>query len=138
VVGIADRAGRLLAYEHYRRINFKEIVLARLRVALGELGEADMARVLEPERAGSGGPGAEARRHLALARALWKRQNGPKALEALEKSLAAGPSAAAWALKGQILAAGGDCRAALPAFQTALKIDPAEAVALQGTSGCRP
>jgi tetratricopeptide (TPR) repeat protein len=138
VVGIADRALRLVAYEHYRRINFREIVLARLRVALGELAEADMARVLEPEKATNGSPEAEARRYLNLARALWKRRNAEKALEATRRSLAAAPVAAAWALQGEILAAGGDCRAARAAFDAALKIDPADAVARQGRQGCPP
>lgn len=138
VVGIADRSLRLVAYEHFRKINFREIVLARLRVALGELREADMARVLEPERATTGSPEAEARRHLNLARALWKRGNGPKALESVRRSLAAAPSAAAWALQGEILAAGRDCAGARAAFQAALKIDPADAVSRQGLQGCPP
>jgi len=137
VLGIADGSFRLAAYEHFRQINFREIVLARLRVALGDLKEVDMARVLEPEKATSGGPEAEARRHLNLARALWKRKN-PKALESARRSVEAAPSAAAWALQGEILAAGGDCKAALAAFQAALKIDPADAVARQGRQGCPP
>jgi tetratricopeptide (TPR) repeat protein len=137
VVGIADRSLRLVAYEHFRKINFGEIVLARLRVVLGELKEADMARVLEPEKATTGSPEAEARRFVNLARALWKRKNAPKALEATRRSLEAAPSAAAYALQGEILAAGGDCRGALPSFEAALKIAPADAVALQGRLGCQ-
>jgi len=137
VVGIADRAGRLVAYEHFRQINFKEIVLARLRVQLGELQESAMAAVLEPPKATSGSPEAEARRFVNLAKALWKRKNAAQATSALDKSLAAAPSAAAWALKGEILAAGGDCQAALRAFEAALKIDPADSVALQGRQACQ-
>jgi tetratricopeptide (TPR) repeat protein len=138
VVGVADRALKLVAYEHFRQINFREIVLARLRIALGELKEADMARVLEPEKATSGGPDAEARRYLNLARALWRRKNAPKALEAARRSLEAAPSAGAWSLQGEILAAGADCQGALAAFEAALKIDPADAVARQGRQGCLP
>jgi len=137
VVGIADRSLRLAAYEHFRQINFREIVLARLRVVLGELTEADMAKVLEPEKATTGSPEAEARRYVNLARALWKRQNGPKALEALRRSVEAAPSSAAWSLQGEIQAAGGDCQAALASFEAALKIAPTDAVALQGRQGCR-
>ena len=138
VVGISDRSLRLVAYEHFRQINFREIVLGRLRVVLGELKEADMARVLEPEKATTGSPEAEARRYVNLGRALWKRKNGPKALEAVRRSLEAAPSAAAWDLQGEILAAGGDCKGALAAFEAALKIDPADAVARQGRQGCLP
>lgn len=137
VVGIADQGLRLAAYEHFRKINFREIVLARLRVLLGELEEADMARVLEPEKATSGSPGAEARRFVNLAKALWKRKNAQKALEATRRSLEAAPSADAYALQGEILAAGGDCKAALPSFEAALKIAPSDAVALQGRLGCQ-
>jgi hypothetical protein len=136
VVGIADRSLRLVAYEHYRRINFREIVLARLRVALGELAEADMAKVLEPEKATTGTPQAEARRHYNLARKLWARKNAEKALESVKRSLAVVTTGPALALQGEITAAGGDCAAATPLFEQALKIDPAESVAIQGLKGC--
>ncbi len=137
VVGIADRGARLVAYEYFREINFQEIVLARLRVQLGELGEADMARVLEPPKATSGSPEADARRFVNLARALWRRRNAPKALEALGRSLAVAPSAPAYALQGEILAAGGDCPSALRAFEAALRLDPADAGARAGRQGCQ-
>jgi tetratricopeptide (TPR) repeat protein len=137
VVGIADQRLRLAAYEHFRQINFKEIVLARLKVMLGDLKEADMARVLEPAKATTGGPEAEARRFVNLARALWKRKNADKALEYLQRSLEAAPSAAAWSLRGEILAGGGDCPGAQRAFAVALKLDPADAAALQGRQGCQ-
>ena len=42
----------------------------------------------------------------------------------------------AWARQGQILAAGGDCRAARPPFEQVLKIDPTEPVAIEGLKGC--
>jgi tetratricopeptide (TPR) repeat protein len=137
VVGIADQGLRLAAYEHFRQINFKEIVLARLKVLLGELQEAGMAAVLEPAISTTGSPQAEAQRFVNLAKALWKRKNAAQALSALGKSLAAAPSAAAYALQGEILAAGGDCKAALRSFEAALKIAPADAVAQQGRRGCQ-
>jgi tetratricopeptide (TPR) repeat protein len=136
VVGVADRALKLASYEHFRQINFREIVLARLRVLLGELEAADMARVLEPEKATTGSAEAVARRDLNLARALWKRGNGEKALEYARKSLAAAATAGANDLAGQVLAAQGKCAEALPLFDAALKIDPADAVAQQGRKGC--
>ena len=136
VVGIADARLRLVAYEHFRQINFSEILLGRLRVVLGELKEADMAAVLEPAKATGGTPEDEARRQLHLARLLWKKGNGAKALEWARKSLAIAPSAGAYALQGEVLAAQGQCPAALPLFEAALKIDPAEPVARQGRQGC--
>jgi tetratricopeptide (TPR) repeat protein len=136
VVGLADREQRLVAYEHYRRINFGEIVRGRIRVMLGDATAAEMAKVLAPEKATSGSPEAEARRHLNLARMLWTRKNAGKALESVQRSLAVLPSAPGWALQGEIIAAGGDCRAATPLFERALKIDPNLTVAIQGLRGC--
>lgn len=136
VVGLADRQQKLAAYEHFRKINFGEIVRGRIRVMLGEATEADMAKVLEPEKATTGSPQAEARRHYNLARKLWARKNAEKALESVKRSLAVVTTAPALALQGEITAAGGDCAAAAPLFEQALKIDPAESVAIQGLKGC--
>ena len=136
VVGLCDRQQRLAAYEPFRQVNFAEIIRGRIKVMLGEASEAEMARVLEPEKATNGSTAAEARRHFNLARKLWTRKNAVKALEAVQRSLAIEPTAPAWALQGQILAAGGDCRTARPLFEQALKIDPAEPVAIEGLKGC--
>lgn len=136
VVGLCDRQQRLAAYEPFRQVNFAEILRGRIRVMLGEATEAEMARVLEPEKATTGSPAAEARRYFNLARVLWSRKNPAKALEAVTRSLAIAPTAPAWALQGQILAAGGDCPAARPLFEKALKIDPTEPVAIEGLKGC--
>lgn len=136
VVGLADRNRKLVAYEHFRQINYTEIIRGRIQVMLGEATEADMARVLEPEKATTGSPQADARRHFNLARKLWARKNAEKALEAVRRSLAIAPTAPAWALQGEIIAAGGDCKAARPLFEQALKIDPTEPVAILGLKGC--
>jgi hypothetical protein len=136
VVGLADKHQRLAAYEHFRQINFGEIVRGRIRVMLGEATAAEMARVLEPEKATTGSPEAEARRYFNLARMLWTRKNAAKALEAVTHSLAIVSTAPALALQGEITATGGDCPAATPLFERALKIDPTEPVALKGLKGC--
>lgn len=136
VVGICDRSFRLAAYEHFRQINFHALVEARIGVVLGERTEADVARVLEPERAATGSVAAVARRDLNLARALWKRGNAAKALEYAGRSLAVEPSAGAHGLAGAIHAAGGRCTEALHHFEAALKIDPTDAVSIDGRKGC--
>ncbi len=136
VVGLADRHFRLTAYEHFRQINYAEILRGRIRVGLGDATEAEMVRVLEPEKATTGSPQAEARRYFNLARVLWQKRNAAKALEAVQRSNAIVPTAPALALQGQLLAAGGDCPGARPLFDRALKIDPAETVAIQGLKAC--
>lgn len=136
VVGLADKSQKLVAYEHFRQINYREIIRGRIQVMLGESTEADMAKVLEPDKATTGSPQAEARRHFNLARMLWKRKNAEKALLSVRRSLAIVRTAPAYALQGEITAAGGDCKAARPLFEQALKIDPTEPVAIQGLKGC--
>jgi tetratricopeptide (TPR) repeat protein len=136
VVGLADKHQKLAAYEHFRQINFGEILRGRIRVMLGEATADEMARVLEPEKSTTGSPEAEARRYFNLARMLWTRKNAAKALEAVTRSLAIVPTAPAWALQGELTAAAGDCTAATPLFERALKIDPTEPVAIKGLKGC--
>jgi tetratricopeptide (TPR) repeat protein len=136
VVGLADKNLRLVAYEHFREINYTEIIRGRIRVTLGEATGADMARVLEPDKATEVTPQGLARRHFNLARKLWDRKNAAKALEALGRSLAVLPTAPAYALQGEITAAGGDCHAARLLFEQALTIDPTEPVAIRGLKGC--
>jgi tetratricopeptide (TPR) repeat protein len=136
VVGLADQDRRLVAYEHFRQINFADIIRGRIQVALGEATAAEMARVLEPERATTGGPQAEARRHFNLARVLWKKKHAGQALESVQASLAVMPTAPALALRGEITAAGGDCAAARPFFEQALELEPAQPAAVQGLKGC--
>jgi tetratricopeptide (TPR) repeat protein len=136
VVGLADRTGRLRAYEPYRQINFREIVLGRLRWLLGDLTEAELSRILEPPKATSGSPQAEAGRRLALARQLFRRGNAEKALEWARRSLAVAPSAGAYALAGEVLASQGQCAQALPLLEAALKLNPAEPRAGQVRATC--
>jgi tetratricopeptide (TPR) repeat protein len=138
VVGLADRNLKLFAYEHFRQINFREILLARLKLILGEIDQAAMDRAIDPPKGTLPGddPRDVARRHVNLARQLWKRGNADKALEFCRRSLEVAPLADAWVLQGEVLAAQGKCPQALPAFEAALKIEPAHAVALQGRKGC--
>ena len=54
----------------------------------------------------------------------------------MEVSLQRSPSAAAYALRGQILAAQGKCPDALLAFQQALKLDANNLQAVEGSKSC--
>jgi tetratricopeptide (TPR) repeat protein len=136
VVVIVDGKRTLAAFEPFRQINYCERVKVRIRFLLGEVGEAEIARVDEPERATTRTDEGVAKRHLNFARMLHRIKQEEKALEEVEKGLAVASTAAALALKGEILAAMGRCPDALLAFDAALKIEPANSVALDGRKGC--
>jgi tetratricopeptide (TPR) repeat protein len=137
VIGMVDQKGKLAAFEPFRQINYCERVKIRVRWLLGEVSEAEIAKVDEPEK--SPLPHSDegvAKRHLNFARMLHKIGQDDKALEEIEKGLAVAPSAALHAMQGEILASKGKCPEAVRAFDAALKIEPANAVATEGRKGC--
>lgn len=136
VILIADGKGVLSAFEPFRQINYCERVKVRIRFALGEVTEAEIAKVDQPERATTRTEEGVARRHLNFARTLLRIQQREKALEEVQKSLAILPGADAYAMQGEILASLGKCPEAVRAFDAALKIDPDHAVAKEGKKGC--
>ncbi len=138
VIGIVDAQRRLTAFEPFRQINYCDRVKVRIRLALGEATEADVARVDEPERTVTHTDAGVARRHLNFARQLFRIQQHEKALDEVKKSLAFAPSADGYALQGEVLAALRRCPDALRAFDAALRLDPANAVARDGSKRCRP
>lgn len=137
VIGIVDQKGKLFAFEPFRQINYCDRVKVRIRYLLGEVPETEIAKVDEPAR--SPLPHSDegvAKRHLNFARMLHKIGQNDKALEEVQKGVAVLPSAAAFALQGEILAALGRCPDAARAFDAALKIEPANAVAIEGKKRC--
>jgi tetratricopeptide (TPR) repeat protein len=139
VIAVVGKDRRLAAWEPYRRLNHCERVAARLRFLLGEISQAELDRVLSPPQATM--PGAEAsavaRRDVNLGRRQLQQGIAEKALESARKALARDRGlAAAHALLGQALAALGRCPEALPSFAEALRLDPAEAAALEGQRAC--
>lgn len=138
VVGIVDAKRTLAAFEPFRQLNYCERIKVRIRYALGEVGADEIAKIDEPERATTRTEAGVAKRHLNFARMLHRMQQEEKALDEVRKSLAAGPTADAFALEGEILTALGKCPDALRAFDAALKIDPGHAVAKDGKKGCAP
>jgi tetratricopeptide (TPR) repeat protein len=137
VIGIVDKRGKLAYFEPFRQINYCDRIRVRIRALLGEATEADVAKVDNPEATPL--PHSDegiARRHMNFARRLHDIKQDEQALTELKKALALAPSAAAWALRGEILAGQKRCPDALQAFDEALKIEPANAVALSGKKGC--
>lgn len=135
-IGVFDGRRRLLAYEPFREINYCDRIRARIRIALGELKEADFAKVENPERSVTRTEEGVARRHVNFARGLLRIQKYEKALAELDKAMEAFPSGAAWAVRGQVLAAMGRCPDALRAFDAAQKLEPANPDALAGRKAC--
>ncbi len=139
VVGIADERGRLVAYQPFEKINQAEVLRARIRRVLGEIGDAELARALEPARAAM--PGEErrqvARRDLNLGRMFLDRRAWQKALDAARKAQERDPSfAGARTLAGQALAGMGRCAEAVAEFDAALALDPGDGAAAEGRKGC--
>ncbi len=138
VVGIADGNRRLVAYQPFAKINYAEVIRARVRHLLKKIDDRELAQALHPPAATQGGNTAAAQRRLALAEKLLQSKNYDKALESVKASIEKDPTlAAAHALQGDILAAKGNCLEALQAFDQALRLDPADARALEGNKACQ-
>jgi peroxiredoxin len=136
-VAVLDRQRRLVQFQPFTKLNFCEAVMARIRNVLGELDEAGLARALDPPPAAPAAGTSAARRDLKLAEMLLKSGNLAKALEVAKKGVENDrSSAAAQAMVGRILAAGGDCAAATAAFDTSLKLDVNEPEAQAGKKAC--
>lgn len=134
IVG-ADR--RLAAFEPFRSVGFCAVVTARLRHALGEIGEADLRAVLEPPESNEGGDHQVAARYRALARMQLNAGHLDKGLASVQRSLDKDPgSAEAHALMGEILARQGRCAEAARAFDSALTIDPSNAAVAAARARC--
>lgn len=132
VVGIVDARGRLAAFEPFRQINYCDRIRVRVRLLLGEATPADVARVDAP--APTPLPHSDvgvSRRHVAFARKLHELGQDDRALAEVQEALGLAPSAAAWALRGEILAGRRSCREAAQAFDAALRIEPGNAAALE-------
>jgi tetratricopeptide (TPR) repeat protein len=138
MVGILDGKSRIVSMEMYRQIDYCEIIKARLRFLLGELDAAGLQAVLEPPKSTMPGDDIRdvARRDVNLGRRQLKIKQYDKALTSARKALEKAPSAAAFALIGDVFAAQGKCPDALKQYEQALKLDPADVGALAGKQAC--
>lgn len=139
VVGIADEKWRLAAYQPFEKINQAEVLRARIRRVLGEIGDAELARVLEPARATMPGDDRRsvAKRDLNLGRMFLERRAWQKALDSARRAQERDPSfAAARTLAGQALAGMGRCAEAVVEFDSALALAPKDGAAAEGKKGC--
>jgi len=133
---ICDQQHRIVAYQPFTKVNYATIIRARVRNLLKEISDDELATTLKPPPSLTDSEEAAASRRLKLAGMLFQSKSYDKALQNVDLSIQENPSAAAYALRGDILAAEGKCMDAVPAFEQALKIDPQNARALQGAKAC--
>lgn len=107
-VGIADARGRLVAYQPFRKVNFKDALGARVRHALGELSDAALQAALAPPPATTGVNRGHAR--VKLARTLLAAGAVDQAIESARAAVALEPGAAeAHEVLAEALARAGRC-----------------------------
>ena len=135
VVGIADERGKLVAYQHFLKVNMLDVVRGRIQVALGEIDDAQMARLVEPAAASIDlGKRSGAKSRFLLARALLARGSVEKAIENGRAGVALDPTfAPAHAILAKALFAAGQCAEAEREYAAALQLDPADPTAASRT-----
>lgn len=137
VVGIADGKLKLVAYQPFAKVNFCNVIRARILFQLGEISQAELDRAINPPKAELGGENEVAQRNLRFAEMMYKSKKYDVASERLQKCLEHDPKhAPCHALLGAIAADQGQCDVAKPALQKALELDPANQVALEAKKRC--
>ncbi len=137
VVAITDKEHKLVQFQPFTKLNFCELVEGRIKLVLKEITEAEFDKIQNPESTKVGGEASVAGRHVRMAEIFLKSGSNDKALEQAKIAVEKGPNvAAAHAILGSALAAGGDCKGAMAAFEQALKLDKGDARALEGKKGC--
>jgi hypothetical protein len=134
---LVDRRGEVVVREPFHQINYCDRVRARIKYALKEIDDAQLAALLDPPASITHTDAGVARRHYKFARKLLDLGQTAAALAEVEKSLSIVPTADAHALRGQLLAGDGQCGTAVAAFDSALSLDPTLAAAAEGRERCR-
>jgi tetratricopeptide (TPR) repeat protein len=138
VVGITDGRGKLIAYQHFLKINMLDVVRGRIQVALGELSDEQMAKLVDPPAAAIDlGNRSAAKSRFLLARALLSRGNVEKALENARAGVALDSTfAPVHAILAKALAASGLCAEADEEYAIALRIDANDPTASDPHGAC--
>ena len=136
-VAFTDRTRKLVAYQPYTRLNFCELVDARLRLLLKEINEAEFAALSNPASTKIGGEASVAGRHERMAELLLETGKNERALESARLAVQHDANlAAAHSVLGECLRVTGNCRDATASFDRALALDPKDARARAGKAAC--
>jgi tetratricopeptide (TPR) repeat protein len=126
--GIVGRDKRLSAFQPFRKVNYLDAMRGRVQVALGELDEAGLAKVLDPGIPAASGGGGRAHARVKLARTLLAAGNVEKALESARAAVALQPDLAeGHQVLSDALAKTGRCDEAEREAAQARKLAPAAA-----------
>jgi hypothetical protein len=103
VIVIVDAGGKVHAVEPYQRLRYCEIVRARVRLLLGEIDQAAVDRIVNPERAAfpSEVGGASAARYVNMGDKERAKGNCKLAIKAYDEALRRDPLSAK-ALEGRM------------------------------------
>jgi hypothetical protein len=138
-IGIADGEGKLLAYEPFRKVNYCDVVRARIRHALGEIDAAEVERTVHPGKAllPDEVPGAMANRYVNMGRMFARKGDLSKAESSAREALAKDSGwAPAHVLLGDVLAGKGDCEGAAKEYAEAGRLDAASLTAATSRDRC--
>jgi hypothetical protein len=130
-VGIADRERRLVGYQPFRKVNFLDAMRGQVRLALGEIDQAALARILDPGAAPPPSGAGRARARLKLARALLAGGSVDAAIESARAAVALDPALSdAHLALAEALARRGACEEAAREGEEARRLSGGAPVAL--------
>jgi len=136
--GIADRAGKLLAYEPFSKINYYDRIEAQIRYALREIDKRQLIAILNPPVQAKPDAVNAAQINLNFAKYLLELGKLDQALEQAQRAMKMNDqSAEGYALIGTIYAKQKKCDKAVPQFKKALSIDKKNSDAKKGLKLCK-
>ena len=137
-VGITTKDHTLLFDQAFTKINFADVLLARVRFALGDLTRDEMQRVVDPQAAATpAGESPAVRRYYKLGEKLYRAKDYAKALDSAKKCLEQdSENAACHGLLAAVLAKRGSCAEARTSAENAQALDPRDPLAAEARVAC--
>jgi tetratricopeptide (TPR) repeat protein len=124
--GIVGRDRRLSAFQPFRKLNYLDALRGRVQVALGDLDEAGLAKILDPGAPPPPSGGGRARARVKLARTLLAAGSVEQALESARAAVALDPELAeGHQVLSEALAKAGRCDEASREAAQARRLAPA-------------